>query len=91
VTRPNFNPSGFATAFLRHVQPVDIAAMARGGGGFVVAALLERVAADGTLEECSRLHECISGLKEDEDQSIRGWAALSEGMRLLGSKVLGAT
>jgi hypothetical protein len=88
VTRPNFNPSGFATAFLRHVQPVDIAAMARGGGGFVVAALLERVAVDGTAEECSRLHGCISGLKDDEDQSIRGWAALSEGMRLLESKVL---
>ena len=65
--------------------------MARGGGGFVVAALLERVAVDGTTEECSRLHECISVLKEDEDQSIRGWGALSEGMRLLGSKVLGAT
>ncbi|KAI0281835.1 armadillo-type protein [Russula aff. rugulosa BPL654] len=77
VTRPNFNPSDFATALLRHVQPVDIAAMARGGGGFVVAALLERVAVDGTVEECSRLHE--------------GWAALTEGMRLLGSKVLGAT
>jgi len=89
VTRPNFNPSGFATAFLHHVQPVDIAAMTRGGGGFVVAALLERVAVNGTAEECGRLHECISGLKEDEDQPIRGWAALSEGMRLLGSKVLG--
>jgi pumilio family protein 6 len=91
VTRPNFNPSSFATAFLRHVQAVDIAAMARGGGSFVVAALLERVVADGTAEECSRLHECISGLKDDEDQSTRGWAVLSEGMRLLGSKVLGVT
>ena len=65
--------------------------MARDGGGFVVAALLERVAVDGTAEECSRLHGCISGLKNDEGQSIRGWATLSEGMRLLGSKVLGAT
>ena len=91
VTRPHFNPSGFATAFLRHVQPADIGAMARGGGGFVVAALLERVAVDGTAEECSGLYECISGLKDDEGQSIRGWAAVSEGMRLLGSKVLGVT
>jgi hypothetical protein len=91
VIRPDFNPSGFATAFLRHVQPVDIAAMARGGGGFVVAALLERVAVDGTAEECSRLHEYISALKDDEDQSIRGWAALLEGKRLLASKVLGVT
>lgn len=65
--------------------------MARGGGGFVVAALLERVAIDGTAEERSRLHECISGLKDDEDQPIRGWAALSEGMGLLESKVLGVT
>jgi hypothetical protein len=87
VTRPNFNPSGFATAFLRHVQPVDIVTMARDEGGFVVAALLERVAVDGTAEECSRLYECISGLKE----SKRGWVVLSERMRLLGSKVLGVT
>ena len=65
--------------------------MARGGGGFVVAALLERVAVGGTAEECSRLHGCVSELKDDEDQPIRGWAALSEGMRLLGSKVLGVT
>ncbi len=65
--------------------------MARGGGGFVVAALSDRVAVDGTAEECSRLHEYISGLKDDEDQSIRGWAALSERKRLLGSKVLGIT
>ena len=91
MARPNFNPSGFATAFLRRVQLVEIAAMARGGGGFVVAALLERVAVDGTAEECSMLYECISGLKDDEDQSIRGWSALSEGRRLLGSKVLGVT
>jgi len=90
VTRPNFNPSAFATAFLRHVKPVDIAAMAQGGGGFVVAALLERVIVDGTAEECSRLNECLSGLKND-DQSIRGWAALSEGRRSLGSKVVGVT
>ena len=91
VRRPNFNPSAFATAFLRHVQPVDVAAMAHGGGGFVVAALLERVVVDGTAEECSRLNECISGLKDDEGQSIKGWAALSEGMRLLGSKAVGVT
>lgn len=65
--------------------------MARRGGAFVVAALLERVSVNGTAEECSRLYECISGLKDDEDRSIRGWAALSEGKRLLGSKVLGVT
>ncbi len=65
--------------------------MARGGGAFVVAALLERVTVDGTAEECGRLHECISVLKDDEDQSTRGWATLSEGMRLLGSKASGVT
>ena len=65
--------------------------MVRDGGGFVVAALLERVAVDGTVEECSMLNECISGLKDDEGQSIRGWAALSEGRRLLGLKVSGIT
>lgn len=90
VTRPNFDASAFATAFLRHVKPADIAVMARGGGAFVVTALLERVAVDGTTEEGSRLHECISGLKDGEDQSIRGWAALSEGMRLL-TQALGIT
>lgn len=91
VPRPNFNPSAFATAFLRHVKTVDIVAMVHGGGGFVVAALLERVAVNGTAEECSRLNECLSGLENDEGQPIRGWSALSEGRRLLGSKVEGVT
>jgi len=86
VTRPNFNPSAFATAFLRHVKPVDIAAMARGGGAFVIAALLERVAVGGTPEERNRLSECLAGLKGEEDQSIKGWAALSEGISTLQSR-----
>jgi pumilio family protein 6 len=85
VTRPNFNPSAFATAFLRHVKPEDITAMARDGGGFVVAALLERVVFDGTAEERTGLNECLSGLKDDK--STRGWAALSEGMRSLSKAV----
>ncbi|KAH9991199.1 ARM repeat-containing protein [Russula compacta] len=87
VTRPNFSPSTFATAFLRHVKPVDITSMARGGGAFVIAALLERVVADGTPEDCSRVNECLSGLKDDESRSIKGWATLSEGIHLLGSKM----
>ena len=91
VTRPNFNPSGFASAFLRHVKPEDIVAMVHGGGGFVVAALSERVAVDGTAEECSGLNECLTGLKNDEGQSIRGWSALSDAMRLLESKAMGVT
>jgi hypothetical protein len=91
VTRPNFNPSTFATAFLRHVKPEDIVAMVHGGGGFVVAALLERVAVDGTAKECSGLNECLSGLINDEGQSIRGWSALSDAMRLLESKAVGVT
>jgi hypothetical protein len=60
--------------------------MACSGGCFVIAALLERVAVDGTPEECSKLSECLSGLKEDGGKEIRGWAALSEGIRLLRSK-----
>jgi pumilio family protein 6 len=88
VARPNFNPSAFATAFLRHVKPEDITAMARGGGAFVVAALLERVVVDGTAGERGRLKQCLSGLSVFEDsESIRGWAALSEGMRSLSKSV----
>jgi pumilio homology domain family member 6 len=87
VARPNFNPSNFATAFLRHVKPVDIAAMARGGGTFVITALLERIVADGTPEERSKLKESLSGLKDDEGKSIKGWTALLEGIRLLGQAV----
>ena len=87
VTRPNFNPSSFATAFLRHVKPVDIAAMARGGGTFVITALLELVVANGTPEERRKLKESLSGLKEDEGESIKGWAVLSEGIRLLGQTI----
>jgi len=85
-TRPNFNTSTFATAFLRHIKPVDIVAMAHGGGTFVIAALLERVAADGTPEERIRLNECLGGLKGDEDKTLKGWAALSEGISALQSR-----
>ncbi|KAH9960681.1 ARM repeat-containing protein [Russula dissimulans] len=86
VTRPNFNPSAFATVFLRHVKPVDIAAMARGGGAFVIAALSERIAVGGTPEERNRLSECLAGLKGEEDKSIKGWAALSKGISSLQSR-----
>jgi pumilio family protein 6 len=83
VTRPNFKPSTFATAFLRHVKPVDIVAMAHGGGAFVIAALLERVGADGTPDERSMLKQSLSGVEDDENESIKGRAALMEGIRLL--------
>ncbi|KAI9464766.1 armadillo-type protein [Russula earlei] len=88
VTRPHYKPSTFATAFLRYVKPVHIVAMARDGGAFVIAALLERVAVDGTPEERAGLEECLSGLKGDEGGSIRGrgWAALSEGLGALESR-----
>jgi hypothetical protein len=62
--------------------------MACGGGSFVIAALLERVVASGTPEECSTLNECLSGLREDKGKEIKGWAALSEGIRLLGLKAV---
>ncbi|KAI0300132.1 ARM repeat-containing protein [Multifurca ochricompacta] len=87
VSRPNFNPSSFATAFLRQVKPVDITAMACGGGAFVIAALLERVHADGTPEECEMLYECFSEFKDEESKSMKGWTAISEGIRLLGSRL----
>lgn len=91
ITRPNFSPSTFATAFLRHVKPMDITSMARGGGAFVIAALLERVVADGTPEDCSRVNEYLSGLKDDESRSIKGWATLSKGIHLLGSSMADVT
>ncbi|KAI9457592.1 ARM repeat-containing protein [Lactarius psammicola] len=87
-SRPNFEPSAFATAFLRHVTPANIIAMARGGGGFVIAALVERVVASGTPEECSILNKCLAGLKaEVEGRQIKGSSVLSEGISLLGLKV----
>ncbi|KAI0251069.1 ARM repeat-containing protein [Lactifluus subvellereus] len=91
VSRPNFNPSTFASAFLHHVKSADIAAMACGGGSFVIAALLERVIADGTPEECNSLSECLSGLREDGGKRTKGWAALSEGITLLGLKATNVT
>jgi hypothetical protein len=65
--------------------------MAGGGGSFVIAALLERVIVDGTPEECSTLNGCLSGLEEDNGKEIKGWATLSEGIRLLGLKVTNVT
>ena len=65
--------------------------MACSGGCFVIAALLERVVVDGTPEECSKLNECLSGLREDTGKEIKGWAALSEGIRLLKSKATNVT
>ncbi len=62
--------------------------MARGGGGFVIAALVERVVANGTPEECSILNKCLAGLKaEVEGRQIKGSSVLSEGISLLGLKV----
>jgi pumilio family protein 6 len=91
-SRPNFEPSAFATAFLRHVTPANIVAMARGGGGFVVAALIERVVANGTPEECNILNKCLAGLKAEveghQTKGIKGSSVLSEGIRLLGLKVV---
>ncbi|KAI9438552.1 ARM repeat-containing protein [Lactarius indigo] len=78
-SRPNFEPSAFATAFLRHVTPANITAMARGGGGFVIAALIERVLANGTPEEWLKA--------EVEGRQTKGSSVLSEGIGLLGLKV----
>ncbi|KAH9074128.1 ARM repeat-containing protein [Lactarius deliciosus] len=87
-SRPNFEPSAFATAFLRHVTPANITAMAQGGGGFVIAALIERVLVNGTPEECKLLNRCLAGLKaEVEGRQMKGSSVLSEGIGLLGLKV----
>ncbi|KAH9031960.1 ARM repeat-containing protein [Lactarius hengduanensis] len=87
-SRPNFEPSAFATAFLRHVTPANITAMAQGGGGFVIAALIERVLASGTPEECKLLNRCLAELKaEVEGRQMKGSSVLSEGIGLLGLKV----
>ncbi|KAF8265298.1 armadillo-type protein [Lactarius quietus] len=90
-SRPNFEPSAFASAFLHHVTAKNITAMARGGGGFVIAALIERIVANGTPEECSILNRCVAGLKDEvevrQKQGVKGSSALSEGIRLLGLKV----
>ncbi|KAH9171410.1 ARM repeat-containing protein [Lactarius sanguifluus] len=87
-SRPNFEPSAFATAFLRHVTPANITAMAQGGGCFVIAALIERVLANGTSEECKLLNRCLAGLKaEVEGRQMKGSSVLSEGIGLLELKV----
>lgn len=91
-SRPHFEPSAFATAFMRHVSPANITSMARGDGGFVIAALIERVVANGTPEECNVLNKCLAALKaeveERQTKGIKGSSALSEGIRLLGLKVV---
>ena len=65
--------------------------MARGSGGFVIAALIERVVVSGTPEECNILNKCLAGLKEEvedrQKEGVKGSSALSEGIRLLGHKV----
>ncbi|KAH9003348.1 ARM repeat-containing protein [Lactarius hatsudake] len=87
-SRPNFEPSAFATAFLRHVTPANITAMAQGDGGFVIAALIERVLSNGTPEECKLLNRCLAGLKaEVEGRQMKGSSVLSEGIGLLELKV----
>ncbi|KAH9061148.1 ARM repeat-containing protein [Lactarius vividus] len=87
-SRPNFEPSTFASAFLRHVTPANITSMARGGGSFVIAALIERVLAIGTSEECKFLNRCLAGLKaEVEGRQTKGSSVLAEGIGLLGLKV----
>ncbi|KAI0258545.1 ARM repeat-containing protein [Gloeopeniophorella convolvens] len=89
VLRPNFSPSAFATAFLHHVGSTNICAMACGGGAFVVAALLNRVATDGSQEECDMLNQCMTGLKGIQ-HTAKGWGAVTESMRLLEARMLRA-
>jgi pumilio family protein 6 len=90
-SRPNFGPSAFASAFLRHVTPANITAMTRGGGGFVISALIERIVANGSPEECNLLNECLAGLKDEvegrQKEGIKGSSALLEGICLLRLKV----
>jgi hypothetical protein len=65
--------------------------MTRGGGGFVISALIERIVANGTPGECNLLNECLAGLKDEvegrQKEGIKGSSALLEGISLLGLKV----
>ena len=65
--------------------------MARGGGCFVIAAVIERIVANGTPEECNVLNKCLTGLKDEveghQKQGVKGSSALLEGISLLGLKV----
>ena len=65
--------------------------MARGGGCFVIAAVIERIVANGTPEECNVLNKCLAGLKDEveghQKQGVKGSSALSKGINLLGLKV----
>ncbi len=66
-------------------------AMARGGGGFVIAALVERIVAKGSSKECDILNKCLTGFEVEVEGSqtkgIRGSSALSKAISLLRLKV----
>lgn len=82
---PLFSASAFASRFLALVSDEQAAAMARGDGAFVIAALCERVAEEGSAEEKAKVKSWFGkDLKEAiEKSSAKGSVVLLERIALL--------
>ncbi|KAI0316198.1 ARM repeat-containing protein [Amylostereum chailletii] len=80
---PRFSSRAFAEAFVAVVGQERTLEMARGGGAFVVAELLERVRAECEEEVRKTVEGWFGGFEEKDDGSVKGWAVLVGKLRAL--------
>ncbi|KAI0056139.1 ARM repeat-containing protein [Artomyces pyxidatus] len=84
---PRFSAPEFASAFVRTVGKERTLEMARGGGAFVVAELLQRVKAEGSEAEKKVLRGWFKGFAEGSQgaETVKGWKVLMEKVKALES------
>ncbi|TFY55210.1 hypothetical protein EVG20_g9404, partial [Dentipellis fragilis] len=82
---PRFDASAFAAAFVRIVGRERTLQIARGGGAFVVAELLERVKEQGSGQTKAEVKKWVKELGKDsaEGEGVKGWNVLMEKVECL--------
>lgn len=80
-----FSASAFASRFIELVDSELAVAMARGDGAFVIAALCERIAEEGSADEKAKAKSWFSGgvKNEIEKSGARGASVLLENIASL--------
>ncbi|KAA1477859.1 ARM repeat-containing protein [Dentipellis sp. KUC8613] len=82
---PRFDAAAFAAAFVRIVGRERTLQIARGGGAFVVAELLERVKEQGSGQTKAEVKKWVKELGKDkaEGEGVKGWNVLMEKVEAL--------
>ncbi|VDB96259.1 unnamed protein product [Peniophora sp. CBMAI 1063] len=80
---PNWDAGAYARAFVEVVGKERTRAMARAGGAFVVAELLERIRADGDDALRKEVRGWFDGFEGEEGGDVKGWSVLVEKVEAL--------